>query len=40
MGNVFNRFSSDEKGNKLELGGTPYPYAVRKITFFYKPVEE
>lgn len=40
LGNVFNRFSSDEKGNKLELGGTPYPYAVRKITFFYKPVEE
>ena len=40
LGKVFNRFSSDEKGNKLELGGTPYPYAVRKITFFYKPVEE
>ena len=40
LGKIFSHFSTDENGNNLELGGTPYPYVVRKFTFYYKPVEE
>ncbi len=40
LGRFFKRFSTDENGKNLELGGTPYPYVTRKFTFFYKPIEE